>query len=103
MKRGADRPTDFFRAKKSGISFPAAQGIMTHHVSERVARGGMGQSLVGALVSKRFDRQEEEEADHIGLFLMTFADFNPDEAVRLLDGLLRLLGNCRHDRCSHRN
>jgi predicted Zn-dependent protease len=29
-----------------------------------------------------FDRRQEQEADHIGVFLMTFAGYQPEETVR---------------------
>ena len=29
----------------------------------------------------RFDREQESEADHIGVFLMTFAGYDPEQAV----------------------
>jgi predicted Zn-dependent protease len=55
---------------------------LAHHTSERLARGELNRGTVGAIWSKAFDRREESEADHIGLFLMTFAGYDPDEAVR---------------------
>jgi predicted Zn-dependent protease len=72
---------------------------LAHHASERVARaqkqeqarramgGIVGPELAGILAagtqigSLKYDRQQEAEADHIGIFLMTFAGFDPDQAV----------------------
>jgi predicted Zn-dependent protease len=53
---------------------------LAHHANERVARDASGR--VSFLRGKAYDRQQESEADHIGLFLMTFAGFNPREAIR---------------------
>jgi predicted Zn-dependent protease len=53
---------------------------LAHHSSERVAREESGR--VSLLTSKAYARQQESEADHIGIFLMTFAGYNPDEGVR---------------------
>lgn len=51
---------------------------LAHHASERIAR----ERTVGhGLLSLSYNRQQETEADHIGLFLMTFAGYDPDEAV----------------------
>jgi predicted Zn-dependent protease len=54
---------------------------LAHHSSERVARKEMNQGGLGGIWSKAFDREQEKEADHIGLFLMTFAGYDPAEAV----------------------
>ena len=79
---------------------------LAHHGSERLARaqkfetaarviggafGGMDEQkrreFMGVLAagaglgSKAYDRKQESEADHIGLFLMTFAGYDPDQAV----------------------
>ena len=51
---------------------------LAHHASERIAR----ERVVGrGLLSLSYNRLQETEADHIGLFLMTFAGYDPDEAV----------------------
>jgi predicted Zn-dependent protease len=80
---------------------------LAHHASERLAREGMfnralqavgglmggmdprqRQRIIGLLgggstfYSRSYDRAQESEADHIGIFLMTFAGYDPNEAVR---------------------
>jgi predicted Zn-dependent protease len=59
---------------------------LAHHASERLARAERtrresGGGLLDALISRKYDREQESEADHIGVFLMTFAGYNPDAAV----------------------
>jgi predicted Zn-dependent protease len=79
---------------------------LAHHASERIARqqlteralqvlnGTMGvldpedrRQLIKALSagaefgSLKYERAQESEADHIGLFLMTFAGYDPDQTV----------------------
>jgi predicted Zn-dependent protease len=51
---------------------------LAHHSSERIARE---QSGAGILRSLKYNRDQETEADHIGVFLMTFAGYDPHKAV----------------------
>lgn len=51
---------------------------LAHHGSERVAREHSG----GGMLSKlKYDRFQESEADHIGIFLMAFGGYDPAAAV----------------------
>jgi predicted Zn-dependent protease len=63
---------------------------LAHHVSERLARREEGQGVFGALQAKAFDRAQESEADHIGLFLMTFAGYDPEEALRFWERMRQM-------------
>src|SRR5262249_25352167 len=74
---------------------------LAHHASERLARqqllgqasrvGGTGPAdpearhqivnILAGLSGLSHDRQQESEADHIGVFLMTFAGYDPRAAV----------------------
>lgn len=51
---------------------------LAHHGSERVARQQGGGNILSSL---RYDRMQESEADKIGLFLLPFAGYDPDEAA----------------------
>lgn len=52
---------------------------LAHHASERIARE---RTVGNGLLRLSYNRQQETEADHIGLFLMTFAGYDPEEAVQ---------------------
>ena len=43
--------------------------------------------VAGKLGELAFDRRQEAEADHIGVFLMTFAGYDPDAAVRFWEDM----------------
>jgi predicted Zn-dependent protease len=59
------------------ISHEVAHAL-AHHVSERIAR----ERTVGSgLLALSYNRQQESEADHIGLFLMAFAGYDPTAAA----------------------
>jgi predicted Zn-dependent protease len=60
---------------------------LAHHSNERVTLQESGR--VGVLAQKAFSRRQEAEADHIGVFLMTFADYEPEEAVRFWERMSR--------------
>jgi predicted Zn-dependent protease len=80
---------------------------LAHHGSERLARqygrhnaldalaGRFDDSLIGILSagaqigSLAYDRRQESEADHIGVFLMTFAGYDPRQAIEFWRTLQR--------------
>jgi predicted Zn-dependent protease len=63
---------------------------VAHHASERIARAQTGR---GGLFALSFNREQESEADHIGVFLMTFADYDPQEAVAFWKQMERVRGS----------
>ncbi len=69
---------------------------LAHHVSERLTHQQNGGSVLGLLRGKAFDRDQEAEADHIGVFLMTFAGYDPEEAVRLWQRMEQLSAQRPH-------
>src|SRR5262249_16125752 len=40
-----------------------------------------GPGILAFLINKKYDREQEAEADKIGVFLMAFAGYDPREAV----------------------
>ena len=60
---------------------------LAHHGSERLAREQAGG---GRFTQLRYDRFQESEADHIGVFLMAFAGYDPDAAVDFWRRMQRL-------------
>lgn len=52
---------------------------LAHHANERITTEESGR--VNWLFRQAYDRQQESEADHIGLFLMTFAGYDPEQAL----------------------
>jgi predicted Zn-dependent protease len=94
---------------------------LAHHANERIARqqmyqhaadavnGAMGTmdpqrrkqliGLLGAGAQARtlaYNRQQESEADHIGLFLMTFAGYDPEQAVRFWERMQQMAAGRSH-------
>ena len=59
---------------------------LAHHASERVARERGGANILRSL---SYDRMQESEADHIGIFLMAFAGYDPDRAVEFWERMQR--------------
>ncbi len=62
---------------------------LAHHTSERIARE---RTRGGGILSLSYDRQQESEADHIGVFLMTFAGYDPQQAVVFWQEMQQLHG-----------
>jgi predicted Zn-dependent protease len=61
---------------------------LAHHANERITTEESGR--VNWLFRQAYDREQESEADHIGLFLMTFAGYDPDEALVFWQHMERL-------------
>ncbi len=61
---------------------------LAHHTSERLAVEPHGKTFRGL----RFERGQESEADHIGVFLMTFAGYNPAEAPKFWQRMEEMTG-----------
>ncbi len=68
---------------------------LAHHTSERLAHHEFNAGVGGAIWGKAFERHEESEADHIGLFLMTFAGYDPEQAVQFWERMEALTGRQR--------
>jgi predicted Zn-dependent protease len=69
---------------------------LAHHASERLAQEQRaGRGILASLRNLSHSRQQELEADHIGLFLMTFAGYDPEEAVRFWERMWEATGQGR--------
>jgi metalloendopeptidase OMA1, mitochondrial len=84
--------TGLFRIVRDKDELAAVLGheighALAHHASERINRGE--DKGLGGLA---FERSQESEADHIGLFLMTFAGFNPEACIRLWEDMAQRHG-----------
>jgi predicted Zn-dependent protease len=66
---------------------------LAHHASERIARERGGAESI--LRQMSFQRAQESEADHIGVFLMTFAGYDPKGVVRFWLRMARLSRSAR--------
>ncbi|MDB5392187.1 MAG: peptidase Ste24p [Planctomycetaceae bacterium] len=66
---------------------------LAHHASERVARE---RTIGHGLLSLSYNRKQESEADHIGIFLMTFAGYDPQQAVVLWQKMMNAGQNQVH-------
>jgi predicted Zn-dependent protease len=69
---------------------------LAHHASERIAlEQREGRGILATLQNLSHSRQQELEADHIGVFLMTFAGYDPKEAVRFWERMQEATGQGR--------
>jgi metalloendopeptidase OMA1, mitochondrial len=69
---------------------------LAHHASERIAlEQRQGTGILATLQNLSHSRQQELEADHIGVFLMTFAGYRPEEAVRFWERMQEATGQGR--------
>lgn len=65
---------------------------LAHHASERVARERSGSNILRRL---SYDRMQESEADHIGVFLMTFAGYDPNQGVAFWERMQSVEGHAQ--------
>jgi predicted Zn-dependent protease len=71
-----------------------AAGDELHPADQRRINGLLGFSAGGGkLGDLAFDRQQESEADHIGVFLMTFAGYDPVQAIRFWEAMASRSGS----------
>jgi predicted Zn-dependent protease len=70
------------------LSHEAAHAL-AHHASERVAREQTSGGILGSL---SYNRMQESEADHIGVFLMAFAGYDPNQAPVFWQRMGRISG-----------
>ncbi len=69
---------------------------LAHHASERIAWAQReGKGILATLENLRHNREQELEADHIGVFLMPFAGYDPREAVRFWERMQEMTGQGR--------
>jgi predicted Zn-dependent protease len=68
---------------------------LAHHASERLAREQLTEWAgnvigdFGRIASLPFERAQESEADHVGVFLMAFAGYDPRAAVAFWETMAR--------------
>ena len=65
---------------------------LAHHTSERIANREMNRGTWGLIRNRAFDREEESEADHIGLHYMARAGYNPESAVQFWERFSTAMG-----------
>jgi predicted Zn-dependent protease len=66
----------------AGVLSHEVAHALAHHASERLARQEReGKGLFAAIRELKYDREQESEADHVGVFLMTFAGYDPKQVV----------------------
>lgn len=83
------------RAAKIAINVIGAllgAAVDVHHAGRGVNTGGLGTSigqLGGALVSAKYNRDQEREADQLGLAAMAQSGYDPDAVPRLWQAMAR--------------
>ena len=83
------RSTSSYDELAAVLSHEVAHAL-AHHSSERLARERKaGRSFLSAFQDLAYNRAQESEADKIGVFLMTFAGYDPRAAVHFWEKMQR--------------